>query len=85
MGEKKDSGAMLCRNKSSEMHRHRVVIVRHQYPSLACCCRQDFRVWESAELCLIGGLEVNSRLTPEQGGDNGLIEVRVSLKLDLHG
>jgi hypothetical protein len=85
LSKKEDPWTLLGRNKNSEMHRHRVVIVRNQYPALACCYCQDFRVWKSTYLSLVGVLEVNGRFTPEQSGDNDLIEVCVSLKLDFHG
>jgi hypothetical protein len=66
------------------MHRHCSVIVRDQYPAFARRGSQYFRVWQPADLGFVSSPEVKGRFAPLQGVDNGLIEIGVGLKLDLH-
>jgi hypothetical protein len=60
------------------------VIVRDQYPAFARRGSQYFWVWQPAYLGFVGGVEFNGRFAPLHGVDNGVIEIGVGLKLDLH-
>lgn len=84
MSKQKNTGALLGGDEVGEMHRHRVVIMRDQYPAFARGGSQYFRVWQPTYLGFVGGPEVHGRLAPLQGVYNCVIEIGVGLKLDLH-
>jgi len=84
LSKKKDAGALLYGDEVGEMHRHRAVIMRDQYPAFARGGSQDFWVWQPTYLGFVGGPEVHDRRAPLQGLYNCVIEIGVGLKLDLH-
>jgi hypothetical protein len=75
---------VLGGDEVGEMHRHRVVIVRDQYAACARRGSQYFRVWQPTDLGFVGGPECHGRLASLQGLNDGVIEVGVGLKLNLH-
>lgn len=66
------------------MFRHRVAIVRDQDAAFFCGEGQNIRIRQTAKLGVINGLEINGGLAAAQRFDDGIAEISVRLKLDLH-
>jgi len=79
-----DAGAVLLGDEVGEVGRHRAAVVRDQKATFPGGKGQNLWVRQAANAGFIGGLKINSGLVTAQGLNDGLAEISVSLKLDLH-